>query len=146
VNLSSQKRLAAELLKCGVTRVRFDPERLDEVESAITREDVRKLIKDGVIYKVGEIGVSRARVRVRTGKRGPGSREGSKYSIVPRKRNWILRVRAQRRFLKKLRDAGVIERRDYRILYRYVKAGNFKSISALKEFMKLRGLLREGVR
>ncbi|MCS7129498.1 MAG: 50S ribosomal protein L19e [Candidatus Caldarchaeum sp.] len=134
--LEFQKRLAADLLKCGVSRVKFDPDRLDEIESAITRAEMRRLIQDGAVTKLPARGVSRARVE-REKKRGPGSKKGGKYSIVSRKRMWINRVRAQRAYLKKLREQGLLERRNYRLLYSYVKAGNFKSIASLKEFIKL---------
>lgn len=49
--LKMQRRIAAELLKCGENRVWIDPEKVDEVASAITREDIRRLIKEGVIRK-----------------------------------------------------------------------------------------------
>jgi large subunit ribosomal protein L19e len=44
MTLEFQKRLAADLMKCGTSRVRFDPERLDEIESAITRAEIKNLI------------------------------------------------------------------------------------------------------
>ena len=36
--LTSQRRLAAQILKIGQNRVWIDPERIDDVEVAITRE------------------------------------------------------------------------------------------------------------
>ncbi len=36
-DLKNQKRLAADILKCGENRVWIDPERGDEVKSSITR-------------------------------------------------------------------------------------------------------------
>jgi len=48
LKLSFQKRLAADLLKCGVHRVKIDPKKVEEITEAITREDVKRLIKDGV--------------------------------------------------------------------------------------------------
>ncbi|MCS6784448.1 MAG: 50S ribosomal protein L19e [Candidatus Caldarchaeum sp.] len=143
MTLEMQRRMAADLLKCGTTRVRFDPERLEDIESAITRAEIRKLIADGAIYKIPAKGVSRARLEPKR-KRGEGSREGGKHSIIPRKTAWIQRVRSQRRYLQKLRDKGVLEPADYRTLYSYVKAGNFKSVAALKEFIRNKGLLKEG--
>ncbi len=145
MTLEFQKRLAADLLKCGISRVRFDPERLDEIESAITRAEIRRLIQDGAIEKVQAKGVSRARVEKKR-RRGPGSRKGAKYSIVPRKRQWINRVRAQRAYLKKLRDRGLLDRKDYRRLYLYVKAGNFKSVAAMVEFIKSKGMLKRAMK
>ncbi|MEM4532476.1 MAG: 50S ribosomal protein L19e, partial [Desulfurococcaceae archaeon] len=46
-NLSLQKKLAAEILDVGVSRIWIDPSRVDEVVEAITREDIKRLIKDG---------------------------------------------------------------------------------------------------
>ncbi|MEM0349431.1 MAG: 50S ribosomal protein L19e [Candidatus Caldarchaeum sp.] len=142
MTLEMQKRLAADLLKCGVSRVRFDPERLEDIESAITRDEIRGLINEGAIYKVPERGVSRARVE-RGRKRGEGSRKGGKHSLVSRKRMWINRVRVQRRFLKQLREKNAIDPHSYRVLYAYVKAGNFKSVASLRGFIKNKGLLKE---
>ena len=49
MNLTAQKRIAAEILKCGENRVYFDPYLMDEIKMAITREDIRNLIKEGII-------------------------------------------------------------------------------------------------
>jgi len=145
VKLEMQKRIAADLLKCGVSRVRFDPERLEDIESAITRREVEQLIHDGAIYKEPKKGVSRGRLRMRRRRRGPGSRKGGKYSIIPRKRRWINTVRPQRRYLKQLRDKGLLDHSSYRKLYLMVKAGSFKSVSSLKEYIKANKMLRKVV-
>jgi large subunit ribosomal protein L19e len=61
----SQKRLAAQLLKVGATRVWVDPEDTDRVSSAITRQEIRKLIHEGSIRKLPMVGISRGRKRIR---------------------------------------------------------------------------------
>ena len=143
LKLTFQKRLAADLLKCGIHRVKIDPEKLEEVSEAITREDIRRLIKDGVIYKEQKKGVSRARVRARKRKkRGPGSRKGKKYSRISRKERWMMRVRAQRKKLRELRDRGLITKTIYRKIYRMVKAGSFKSVAAMMEYLEQNKLIR----
>ena len=143
LKLTFQKRLAADLLKCGIHRVKIDPEKLEEVSEAITREDIRRLIKDGVIYKEQKKGVSRARVRARKRKkRGPGSRKGKKYSRISRKEQWMMRVRAQRRKLRELRDRGLITKTIYRKIYRMVKAGSFKSVATMMEYLEQNKLIR----
>jgi len=143
LKLTFQKRLAADLLKCGIHRVKIDPEKLEEVSEAITREDIRRLIKDGVIYKEQKKGVSRARVRARKRKkRGPGSRKGKKYSRISRKEQWMMRVRAQRKKLRELRDRGLITKTIYRKIYRMVKAGSFKSVAAMMEYLEQNKLIR----
>ena len=96
-NLTKQRRLAADILKVGVERVWIDPEAAEEVSSAITREDIRKLIEEGIIKRKQKKGVSRGRARERARKRklgrrrGHGSRKGTKYARLPRKRQWIMR-------------------------------------------------------
>ena len=146
MKLEMQKRLAADLLKCGVSRVRFDPERLEDIESAITRREIAQLIHDGAIYKEPKKGVSRGRLRMRRRKkRGPGSRKGGKYSIIPRKRIWINTVRPQRRYLKQLRDKGLLDHSSYRKLYLMVKAGAFKSVASLREYIKANKMLKKVV-
>jgi len=142
LKLTFQKRLAADLLKCGVHRVKLDPEKLEDVLDAITREDVKGLIKDGVIYKEQKKGVSRARARRRRKKKGPGSRKGGKYSRLSRKEQWMRRVRAQRRKLRELRDRGLITKTVYRRVYRMVKAGAFKSIRRMIDYLEQNKLLR----
>ena len=68
-NLTSQRRLAAQILKIGKNRVWINPEFLDDVEGAITREEVRKLIHERVIVSTPEKGVSRARAKTIRGKK-----------------------------------------------------------------------------
>ena len=58
MNLTTQKRLAASILKVGLNRVWIDPERLEEVSMAITREGVKQLINDGAIKAKPEKGNS----------------------------------------------------------------------------------------
>ena len=45
MNLTTQKRLAASILKVGLNRVWIDPERMEEVSMAITREGVKLNLK-----------------------------------------------------------------------------------------------------
>ncbi|MCX8187855.1 MAG: 50S ribosomal protein L19e [Nitrososphaeria archaeon] len=141
LKIGLQKRLAAEILKCGVHRIKFDVERLEEIMEAITREDVKRLIKDGAIYKEQKKGISRARVERRK-KHGPGSRKGGKYSRVSRKELWMIKVRAQRKKLKQLRDRKLITGTTYRKIYRMVKAGAFKSTAAMMEYLEQNKLIR----
>lgn len=54
MSLSNQRRLAAEVLGVGETRVWIDPTRFEDVVAAITREDIRNLIKEGVIKPARE--------------------------------------------------------------------------------------------
>ena len=61
MNLSTQKRIAAEIMKCGVSRIRIKEDK--DVEEALTREDIRNLIKKGLIKRIQKKGTSRVHAR-----------------------------------------------------------------------------------
>jgi len=48
-DLRNQRRMAAAILKCGENRVWMDTDRTDEVAEAVTRSDIRELVKGGAI-------------------------------------------------------------------------------------------------
>ncbi len=141
MNITAQKRLASEILKCGVHRVYVHPDYIDDVLMAITREDIRNLIKSKIITKRKKIGISRYRVKKAKEKkqkgrsRGYGSRKGVKTARSPSKRNWINRIRPLRRELKKLRSTERIEVSTYRTLYMKAKGGSFNSVATLHRFI-----------
>ncbi len=148
-DLTTQKRLAAEILGVGVSRIWIDPERIDDVAEAITREDIKRLIHDGVIKVKPIHGNSRARWKVRHEqrkkgrRRGYGRRKGDATARHDRKENWMNRIRKIRRFLRYLRDHNMIDRRTYRRLYRLAKGGVFKSLASLKHYLKEHEILKE---
>ncbi len=76
MNLSSQKRMAAEVLDVGESRVWIDPDNLEDVEGAITKQDIRNLIDAGTIQKKEKKGVSRGRARERDTQRKKGRQSG----------------------------------------------------------------------
>lgn len=149
MDLSIQKRLAAEVLGVGESRIWIDPARIEDVEGAVTKEEIRKLIKEGVIRVKPIKGNSRARWRERHEKRkkgrrrGPGKRKGAKTARLSKKEAWMNTIRKIRRYLRYLRDHGVIDRRTYRRLYMLAKGGTFRSLSSLKTYMKEQGLLKK---
>lgn len=78
-DLKSQRRLAAQILKIGQNRVWIDPERIEDAEGAITRDEVRKLVHEGTIRSKPEKGVSRGRGRILhlKKKKGRGVEQGA---------------------------------------------------------------------
>mgnify|MGYP000114741176 CR=1 FL=1 len=64
MNVNAQKRLAAEILKCGENRVYIEPDFIDDVSMAINREDIRNLIKNKIISKRHKVGISRLRANL----------------------------------------------------------------------------------
>jgi large subunit ribosomal protein L19e len=148
MNLTNQRRLAASLLDVGINRVWINPENIEDVEGAITRDEIRKLIKDGTIKALVENGTSRGRARVlaqkkRTGRRiGMGTKKGKKFAEVSEKTRWMNRIRAIRRKLTDLRDQRVITVGTYRNLYMKAKGGEFRSLAELDRHINEQKLRR----
>ncbi|RUM34088.1 MAG: 50S ribosomal protein L19e [Archaeoglobus sp.] len=145
--LRFQRRLAAQILKCGENRIWINPDALEDVASASTKEDVRELIESGVIKRKPIKGISRARINAKKAQRrkgrgrGHGRRKGKKTARMPRKEQWMIRIRAIRRRLRYLRDTGVIDRRTYRMLYMKAKGGEFRSVAYLNAYLQTQGIL-----
>lgn len=149
MNLKNQRRMAAELLKCGVNRVWVDPNRSEDISDAITRADVRILINSGTIAARQKKGVSRGRAEFekaqkRKGRQsGHGSRRGKKGARKPSKERWMQAIRPIRRKLKELRDTGKIDRATYRTYYLKAKGGVFKNKTHLVSHLKSEDILKE---
>jgi len=148
MKLDSKKKLAARVLGVGVNRVWIDPTRSVDVSSAITREDIKGLIRQGIIRAKQKVGVSRGRARELAAKRkvgrrgGHGSRKGASAARTPQKANWIKTVRPLRAKLNELKKEGVLSHKDYRRVYLMVKGGAFRSRAHLETYLKERGILR----
>lgn len=150
VNVSYQRRMAAEILKCGVNRVWIDPDQVDEVAEAVTRGDIRRLVCYRVIQKRQKRGVSRGRTRkmmaqkAKGRRKGPGSRRGGRFARAPKKRNWIRLIRPLRDELKNLREEGKLDATTYRIYYRKARGNMFKSRAHLLTQLEMAGVITEG--
>jgi large subunit ribosomal protein L19e len=148
-NLRSQRRLAAQILKIGQNRVWIDPDRMDDVEGAITREEVRKLIHEKVIVSLPEAGVSRSRAKLvqekkRMGRRkGAGSRTGSARAKISKKEAWMSKIRSLRKRLRELKASRIITESTYRKVYAVAGSGKFESIAELERYLKAHDLWRK---
>ena len=137
-DIFNQRVISASLLKCGVHRVWFDPERIPDIQNAISREDLRALVEEGAIKARQVKGVSRGRARAKTAKRsyghckGPGRHRGAAGARNPSKRQWIQKIRAIRKSLVEMRESGEIDRHMYRLFYRKAAGGQFRNVAHLK--------------
>ncbi len=149
MNLKTQRRLAAQILKVGNNRVWIDEDRLTDVSEAVTRDDVRRLIRDKAIKARPEIGGSKQRTRKRSiqkakgRRRGHGKRKGTLGAKISKKRRWIQTIRPVRDSLKKLRDTGKLDKSTYRKLYMMAKGGIFRSRAHLNTYVKDHKLTRK---
>ena len=140
-DLSAQKRLAADILDVGKNKVWFDPEEQGEIADAITREDVRDLVDQGVIRSEDAKGNSRGRARERQKKRsyghqkGAGTRRGKAGGRQNKKEDWQSRIRAQRRTLREMRDEGDLSKSEYRELYDQAGGGEFDSVADMQRYI-----------
>ena len=86
-----QKRLAAAVLKCGKNKIWLDPNESNEISNANSRQNVRKLVNDGLIIRKPVAVHSRARTRKiaearRKGRHsGYGKRKGTANARMPEK-------------------------------------------------------------
>lgn len=141
MKLNTQKRLAASVLGISSKRVKLDPERLTEIKEAITKSDIRSLMREGAITHIHKRGVSRNRARDnilqrKKGRRyGKGSLKGVSTSRLSRKTAWINRVRSQREFITYLKQKGVLSVHNYRLLRNKIKGGFFRSRRHVKLFI-----------
>jgi large subunit ribosomal protein L19e len=148
MKLNVQKKLAAKVFKCSTKKVKIDSSRAEDIKESITKKDIKGLIKEGAITKRKTQENSRSRARKiqkqkSKGKRkGPGSKKGSKNSILSKKDKWIIKIRAQRKLLKELRDTDQITKSIYNQLYLKSKGGFFRSRRHINLYIKEHNLMK----
>lgn len=147
MSMKTARRIAAYELGVGESRIQFKQANAQKAASALTREDIRGLIKDGSIYPSAPVGQTRLAGKMRHRqkrkgrRRGHGSRSGLASARTPPKEAWISKVRRQRAFLAALAEEKKLKRADARHIYRMVKGGAFRSVSALQAHLKERKLI-----
>lgn len=140
--MNLQKKMAAQILKVGTNRVWLDPKHMKDLDAAITKADVRKMILKGWVKAKSEK-IHKPRVKTKK-KRNAGSRKGARYSIVNRKRRWIMKVRPMRAMLQEMKASNQINNQTFKKLYLLVKGGMFRSRSHLRLYMEQNNLMKKG--
>ncbi len=147
--MDAQKNMAAKILKCGKSRVWMNPSRLADIEESITLEDVRRLVRDGVIYARPKKGISSFRKKKLAAqkkkgrRRGRGSVKGYKGTRLNKKQAWMRTVRSLRVLIKNLRSEKKIDNKTYRDLYTKSKSGYFRSKGHVMIYLERNNLIKK---
>ena len=141
MSLKTIRRLAADILGVGQNRIVFDMEKKEELEKAITREDVKELISKGIIKKKPIVG--KRKEKKKKANRGRGSRKGKKHAIKSSKEKWMEKVRALRKLLAQLIREGRLSKEHKKDIYRKIKGNFYKGKRSMLLHLKERKLLKE---
>jgi large subunit ribosomal protein L19e len=141
VNLKKKRELVARILGIGANRVRFEPDKLDDIADSITREDLRSLVKRGTIWTTKVKGTSRGRAKTKQAIRkksglGPGSKKGKKTARTGKKSAYVTKIRSMRYHLKVMKDRNEINGQTYWLIYKKVDGGPVRSVSHLRDIVK----------
>jgi len=131
MGLRTKKRLAARVLGIGLERVMFDEAKIDEIKEALTRQDIKDLVKSGAI-KIKDIEGRKRKKRRKTKRRGGKI----KKRVGKRKKGYMILTRKLRKTLKSLKKAGVISKERYSKLMKETKAKAFKTRGHLMEVVR----------
>ncbi len=141
VNIRKKRELVARILGVGANRIRFEPDRLEDVADSITRENIRSLVNSGAIWTVKPRGTSRGRAMSRRSVwkvhgKGPGSKKGKRTTRVGKKAVYVTRVRSMRYHLNVLKARKDISNELYWQLYTKVNGGQVRSLAHLRDLVK----------
>jgi len=146
--MNTVRRIASQILRAGENRIKFKPEAIKKIGEALTREDVRALIKDGSVFAEEKRGVSRLGGRERAaqhrkGRRfGKGSKKGTQSARLHPKISWMAKMRVQRALIRSMFESGQVTHETYRKIYMMVKGNSFKGVKMLEIYLKDNKLLK----
>lgn len=126
-----KKSLAARALGVGAGRILFNTARLAEIKEAITKQDIRDLVKDGAIF------VREPQGRHGKKERKQRRREGSfRKNVSTKKNDYMMFVRSARRFIAHAVLLGEITPEQSSKLRKEIKARRITMKSALRDRIK----------
>ena len=149
MKLNNQRRIAAQILGVGMSKIWFNPEKLSEIKEAITKSDIRSLIRAKIIIakKTPHQSKSRTRklrIKKRKGLRsGQGSRKGKRTARLSRKKIWIAKIRTQRGFLRLLKEKKLIENNKFVDMMAKAKGGFFRNKRHIKLYLQEKDILKK---
>ena len=131
MNLLNKKKLAAKTLGVGMGRVEFNINRLEEIKEAITRQDIKDLVKGGAIK------IKEPKGRRKNIKRKQRRRTGKiKHKMKNRKQEYVKITRKLRRYIKSLKDQEKITKEKHIDLRKQIRNRIYKSKRHLMESLQ----------
>src|SRR3989304_1887135 len=130
MNLSSKKELAKRTFGVGKDRIIFVESRMEDIKEAITKQDLRDLMKEGAIIIKNAGGRRR-----NAGKRSRDNRK-IKKSLNTRKRDYVRATRKLRIYAREMKMSGKISADDLLELRKKIRNKFFRSKVHLKEHLK----------
>ncbi len=131
MNLGKKKALAAKTLKIGRTRIVFLQSRLNEINEAITKQDIRDLNKSGAIIIKGIKG--KRKKEKRKIKRSLGN---IRKKVNKRKREYLVLTRKLRRYLSEIKKQKKLSDEEIEGIRKRIRNRMFRSKSHLKEHIQ----------
>jgi large subunit ribosomal protein L19e len=144
MSIKFTKRAASQLLNRGLGSIRIKESEQEAASKAITKDDVRDLIKHGSVYALKEkrnlsLHGKEHEIKKRKGRGlGRGSRKGTSKARAGV--SYKQRIRAQRRLIKKIKADGMVNNEQFKMLYALVKGGTFASKITLINRIKSEGI------
>ncbi len=144
MKLNKLKETASKVMTAGKQKLKINldkyKENKEDVDKAITRQDVRDLVKKGVVYKETDTGHSRGRARKLLAqkklkrKKGPGKKRGT-----PKARNnqnsHNLKIRGLKKKLRELKAEDKLKDKKYSKLYLMIKGNYFRGKKHLEDYV-----------
>jgi large subunit ribosomal protein L19e len=144
MKLNKLKELSSKVLNVGKQKLKINTskyqENKEQVDKAITKQDVRDIVSKGVVFREQDTGHSRGRARKILAqkklkrKKGPGKKRGT-----PKARNkkniHNLKVRGLRKRLQELKDEGKLNDKKYSKLYLMITGNYFRGKKHLEEYI-----------
>jgi large subunit ribosomal protein L19e len=127
--VKGQRRIAAELLGVGRNKVWFDKNKLEDIKKAITRLDIKELIKDNTIKAMPNKKRKKASEK---GRRGVGKR---KMKVANRKQRYVRKIRKLRRYIQEMKSKDIITNEEKKKLRKMARAGELKSLRHLQDHL-----------
>ncbi len=143
MDLDQVKALSAKVAKVGVSKIKIV--NAEKAVQAMTRGDVRALLKQGfvavrAVNLQSAVRARKIRAKKKKGRRrSAGSRQGAYGARVGEKALGMRKVRSLRRRVAKLKPE--LKKGAYQQVYRMVKGGYFRDLGHLSTYLKEKELM-----